>query len=119
MATFTRQSKSSAGTTLTFNNATAAGGDIVTNSDGRTELILRNTHTAAQNVVVSGNSRQRSADAQFPAMTVPDITIPVPANGGTVQAGPFPAAYTDNNGNLNLSYSGNVGGNTLLVGCVG
>jgi hypothetical protein len=118
MATFSRQSKASSGTTLTFNNATAAGGDIVTNGDGRTELVLRNTHTATQNVVISGNSRQRSADAQFPALTVPDITIVVPANGGIVHVGPFPAAYTDNNGNLNLSYSANSGGNTLTVACV-
>lgn len=103
MAAITPQSASVNGTDLTF-SSTAGGGDTVDNSSGKTLLILKNANAASRTVAVTAVTTTRPASGSFPAQTVSNLSVVVPA-GGTTVIGPIPAAYNTTAGLLQLTYS--------------
>lgn len=108
MALLTRQVVQIGGTAITY-QAAAAGGDTFAPAD-RTELRVRNGHTAAQSVtvVVPGNTRYGQPE--------PDVTVSVPA-GAEYAFGPFPNDLRDpGTGLVTVTYSGTTALTVALVG---
>ena len=103
MATLTRQAKSRAGTTLTFASC-AGGGDVVDNTDGKTELIIVNGSGGALTVTVAAqvttiNTPQGNYEMTNKAKSV--------GAGATVIMGPFePGLFNNSSGQLAITYSG-------------
>jgi hypothetical protein len=85
--------------------AAGAGGDTVANPRGNTILRVNNGGGASINVTIAaGANPSRPADGTFPAMTLGNQVVAVPA-GAVRLIGPVPSAYNDAAGNINLSYS--------------
>jgi hypothetical protein len=84
--------------------APAAGGDVLPNGDGNSFLVVNNA--GASNMTVTVTAQRTSIQREgFPTVTVPDITVTVPAAKYKL-VGPFGrAAYNDGNGRVVISYS--------------
>lgn len=91
------------GTTMTANNA-SAGGDSVANQRLNTTLWVINGSGGSINVTVAAQVTTRGGDATYPAQTVSNVVVAVGA-GAQKLIGPFPAAYNDGNGNLQVTWS--------------
>lgn len=84
----------------------AGGGDSVANPKGNIILRVTNGGGGSINVTVAaGPNPTRPADGTFPAMTLANVVVAVAA-GATRYIGPFPPAFNDNSGNLQVTYSG-------------
>lgn len=103
MAQVTPSSPSLAGTVLTA-NAASAGGDSVANLRGDVLLRITNGGGAPITCTVAAQLTSRQGDGVYPTQTVANNVITI-ANGVTRIAGPFPAAFNDGNGNLQLTWS--------------
>lgn len=96
-------------TTLTSTVSTNAGVDPgLQNSDqangnrfrlypGRTLVLIENGDVSTRTATIPAQVTSRPADGRFPATTVADIVVAVPA-GAKRLIGPLPAAYADANG---------------------
>lgn len=107
MAQLAIQTHVFAGLNPTF-AAAAGGGDAFANAnDERTYIRVKNGGGAPITVTinpVSPNSVKQQGVTPGP-VSLPSYSVAVPASGD-MTIGPFPAAYTDANGNVNVSYSG-------------
>lgn len=95
-------SVTASGQALTLDNADATG-QLVRNTNGSTMLLITTGGTTT-NVTITLANKARPSDGQFPKITYTDTVIAVGANA-TVVVGPFPAAYNDANGDLNIAFS--------------
>lgn len=77
-------------------------GQLVRNTDG--VMLIVTTGGTTTNVTVTVNNKARPAEGSFPRVTLIDTVIAVGANK-TVFIGPFPPAYNDANGDLNIAFS--------------
>lgn len=85
--------------------AASAGGDTVTNPSGNVLVRVTNGSGASINLTIAaGANPTRPADGAFPAMTLGNQVVAVPA-GATRIVGPIPPAFNDGNGNVALTYS--------------
>jgi len=82
----------------------SAGGDAVLNQRGRTLIRVANGSGSSINVTIAAQSTSRPADSTWPAMTLGNGVIAVPAGQARV-IGPFPTAYNDSNGKVQITYS--------------
>lgn len=88
--------------------AAAAGGDKFTNpNDERTYVRVKNGGASPITVTVApvAPNSVKQAGATPGPVSLPNYSVPVPASGD-ITIGPFPAAYNDADGNVNLTYSG-------------
>lgn len=108
MALLARQQAKLAGTAITYSPA-AAGGDSFAPGD-RTELRVKNGHTAAQSVTIVAPGKTRWGQPE------PDITVSVPA-GAEYAFGPFPTELADPaDGLVDVTYSGTTAMTVAVVG---
>jgi len=104
MAVITPVSPSVAGTNPAAVSA-AAGGDTIPNPRGNAIVRVQNGGGASINVTVAvGPNPTRPADGSFPAMTLANQVVAVPA-GAARLIGPIPPAFNDGNGSVQLTYS--------------
>lgn len=103
MATLTRQASARTGTSLTFASC-AAGGDVVTNADGKTFLLVVNGSGGALTVTVA---------AQVTSLSTPYGTLEMSNKAKSVGAGetaiigPFePTLFNNSSNQLAITYSG-------------
>jgi hypothetical protein len=104
MAALTVQNISKTGLAAAFTAAAAGGDSFANDSTERTVLHCKNTNAATRDVTIVA---QRTT-ANVPgggAVTIPNITVTIPATTGDVEIGPFPDAYNDSNGNVQVTYS--------------
>lgn len=85
--------------------AASAGGDAVPNTRGTSFVRVINGGGGSINVTAAAQLTSRGADSQFPAQTVANVVVAVPAGAARV-IGPFPSAYNDGNAKVQLTYSG-------------
>lgn len=112
--TQTPQSLSSNGVTPTMVAADATGHKF--RNTGKEFLLVYNAHaTVARIVTVTPVTTERPSSAVFPSLTVPNIAVSIPALT-RVLIGPFPSAYNDADGNVNLAFSASGADLTLAVG---
>lgn len=102
MADIAVQQPSNTGATLTM--GAAATGDKAVNPKGRLMLQVANGDASPHTLTIPAVTTTRAAEGQFPAMTVPDIVVAVPA-GATKLIGPIPNAYNDANNKITTNYS--------------
>jgi hypothetical protein len=103
MATIALQDSAQAGTSLTFSNA-AAGGDVASNADGSTLLIVKNASASPMTVTVAAtDTTSRDSNVGFVAQASVAKAI---AAGATAILGPFsPAGFNNSSGQLAITYS--------------
>lgn len=103
MATLTRQKLLTAGLLGTYSSA-AAGGDVVTNSDGKTFLHVKNGSGASINVTIT--AQQTSTEVNhYGTLTVSNVVVAVGA-GAEKFIGPFPqTAYNNSSDQIAITYS--------------
>jgi hypothetical protein len=77
-------------------------GHLVRNTDG--VILIITTGATATNVTITVNNKNLPASGSFPRVTLTDTVIAVGSNK-TFFAGPFPTAYNDANGDLNIAFS--------------
>ncbi len=104
MATLTPVSAALTG--ATFSPAAASGGgDQFANPRGSAFLYVKNGSGGSLSVTMAAVMTTRPAEGAYPAMTVGNNVVAVPA-GAERLIGPVPSAYNDGNGNVQLTYSG-------------
>lgn len=91
------------GATMTPASA-SAGGDQFANPRGTGVLYVKNGSGASINVTIPAQVTTRPADGPYPAQTVGNLVVAVPASGERL-IGPIPSAYNDGNGNTQITYS--------------
>lgn len=104
MATITPVSPSLTGATFTP-AAASGGGDQFANPRGNAFFYVKNGSGGALSVTLAAVATSRPADGAYPAMTVPNNVVSIPA-GAERLIGPIPSAYNDGNGNVQVTYSG-------------
>lgn len=82
----------------------SAGGDAVPNPRGRAVVRVANGSGGSINVTFAAVLTNRPADGQFPAMTLGNGVIAIPA-GAARLIGPIPTAFNDGNGKVQITYS--------------
>lgn len=103
MAALTIQTVAASGLAPAY-TAAAAGGDSIANDYQRNTIAhVKNGGGASINVTVAPYITSKTVP-DVGVITVPNIVVAVPA-GSDRMIGPFPANYTDANGNVNLAYS--------------
>lgn len=104
MATLTRQKVVIGGLTPSY-AACAAGGDVVTNDDGKTFLHVKNSSGGSLTVTVTAQSTSVNTGTHG-TLTVSNVAIAIPA-GQERMIGPFPKqAYNNSSKQLAITYSG-------------
>lgn len=104
MAALTVQTIVAAGLAPSYAAASAGGDTIANDSQKNTFLHVKNASGGAITVTIA--PAQSSVNvADVGAVTVPSMVVSVPATTGDRMIGPFPAAYTDANGNVAVTYS--------------
>jgi hypothetical protein len=103
MATVTPQDLSLAGVAPTA-NAASAGGDLVNDPYGDTVLRVTNGSGASINATIAVVSAARPGDGRFPAQTISNQVVAVPA-GASRLIGPVPSAFRDTNSRFSLAWS--------------
>lgn len=83
-------------------------------NDGQTLFVVENSNAATRTVSVAP-VQTNVQTVQAGPVAVPTITNTIAATTGRLILGPFPTAYNDANGNVNVTYSANAG---LTVGAV-
>lgn len=88
-------------------SAASATGDTVASpaNDERTFIHVKNAGGAAIVVTINPVSPTSAKVQGAGVLTVPAISVSVPATSGDRMIGPIPQAYIDAGGNINLSYS--------------
>lgn len=104
MADITPQYPGVAGSTPTVTSC-AAGGDAVIDPTNEAFILLTNGSGGSLTATIVAQATTRQADGAFPAQTLANQAIAVPAGAARV-AGPFPAAFHDSNGKIQITYSG-------------
>lgn len=107
MAQLTINTHAFAGLDPTFAAASAGGDAFVNPNDERTYIRVKNGGASPITVTVSPvtpNSVKQAGATPGP-VSLPNYSVAVPASGD-ISIGPFPAAYNDAGGNVNVSYSG-------------
>lgn len=85
--------------------AAATAGDAIINQRGNALLRVNNGGGASINVTLAaGSNPVRPADGNFPAMTLTNQVVAVPA-GASRLIGPIPPSFNDGNGKVQLAYS--------------
>lgn len=82
----------------------AAAGDAVLNAKGTTLLRVNNASGGSINLTLAAQQTTRAADGTFPAMTLANQVIAVPA-GASRLIGPINPAFNDGNGYVQMSWS--------------
>lgn len=83
----------------------SSGGDAVLNPRGNAIVRVTNGGGSSINVTLApGANAVRSGDGVFPAMTLGNQVVAVPA-GASRLIGPIPPAFNDGNGKVQMSYS--------------
>jgi len=85
--------------------AAAGGGDQFANPRGNAFLYVKNASGGALTVTLTAQTTARPADGPFPAQTLANNAVSVPASGERL-IGPIPSAFNDGNGNVQVTYSG-------------
>ena len=85
--------------------AASGGGDSVNNARGNTFLRVNNGGGGSINVTIAAQIATRPADGTFPAMTLANNVVAVPAGQQRI-IGPIPPAFNDSGGNAQITYSG-------------
>ncbi|MDX2277717.1 MAG: hypothetical protein NW206_19880 [Hyphomonadaceae bacterium] len=102
--TLTVAGVTSSGVTSAPASANADGSKFLCPADGRTFLRVKNASGGA--IVVTVEAQQASVNAPgIGTVTVPDITVSVPATTGDKLIGPFGAAYIDSSGYCHVTYA--------------
>ena len=105
MAVLTREKITESILEPSFNNADTGSGDKIKNNDGKTFLLIKNPGASSATVTVAAQGTSIDVPGYGP-MVKANLAVPVNA-GEEKLVGPFPAsAWSDSNGDLNLSYSG-------------
>lgn len=106
MATLTRQAVNEDGADLTFASA-AGGGDVVTNADGKTFLLVRNGSGGSITVTVTEQiSGTTVEDPVYGTVSKANAAVAI-ADGGTGVIGPFKKqAFNNASNQIEISYSG-------------
>ena len=105
MADITPVALTHVGATPVSANAAELGDAIVTPT-GRAVVRVTNGSGSSMNVTVDVPTAKatRGADGTYPSMTLADQVVAVPA-GASRMIGPFPPAFVDSNGKVQLTYS--------------
>lgn len=85
--------------------AAAAGGDAIVKADGKAFARIINGGGGSITATVVAQQTTRPKDGTFPDMTMANQAVAVPAGASRV-IGPFPPAFIDANGKVQLTYSG-------------
>lgn len=85
--------------------AAAAGGDQFANPRGNAFFHVNNASGGSLTVTFTAQATTRPADGVYPAMTLANNAVAVPA-GTQRLIGPIPSGYNDGNGNVQVTYSG-------------
>lgn len=85
--------------------AASVGGDALINPRGNGLLVVNNGGGGSINVTIAAQTTARSGDGFFPAQTLGNNVVAVPAGAQRV-IGPIPAAFNDVNGKAQITYSG-------------
>lgn len=104
MAALSIQSIVAAGLAPTYSAASAGGDTLLNDTQKNTFLHVKNASGAAITVTIAPYVASVNV-ADVGAVSVPNISVSVPATTGDRMIGPFPASYTDANGNVNVAYS--------------
>jgi hypothetical protein len=106
MATLTRQAVNEDGLDIVFASA-AVGGDVVTNQDGKTFILVKNGSGGAITVTVAEQvSGSTVEDPVYGTVSKASATISI-ANGGTGIMGPFKkTAFNNASNQIEVTYSG-------------
>lgn len=81
-----------------------AGGDSIINTKANATFIVNNGSGSSINVTFAAQQNPRPTDGTFPAMTLSNNVVAVPA-GGMRLIGPIPSAFNDGNGKVQVTYS--------------
>lgn len=85
--------------------AAESGGDAIPNPRGNVLIRVNNGGGGSINVTLAvGPNPTRPADGTFPAMTLTNQVIAVPAGQSRI-IGPVPPAFNDGTGKVQVSYS--------------
>lgn len=101
-----QQGTQAAGLTPTL-VAASSGGDAFVN-DGQTVLVVENSNAATRTLTVAPVITSVQKDGAG-TLSVPSMVNTIAATTGRAILGPFPAAYNDANGKVNITYSANAG----------
>lgn len=106
MALLTVYDMVEAGVSGTANFASAgASGDLVPNGGGDVFLLVKNGSGSPITVTVPAQKTSMQREG-FGTVTVPDITVDVPATTGAMLIGPFGRArFNNGNGQVTVQYS--------------
>lgn len=104
MATLSRQTIDEDGVTVIYANA-GGSGDVVTNTDGKTFLHLKNPGASTATVTITAQNTSKEV-AGWGTLTKSDVVITLTT--GTEQfAGPFAIdAFNNSSGQIALTYGG-------------
>lgn len=84
--------------------AAASGGDTMDNPRGNVLIVVANGGGSSINVTLVAQQTARGAGDGFPAMTLGNQVVAVPA-GETRIIGPVPSAFNDAAGRVPIAYS--------------
>lgn len=104
MADLAVQNITKAGLAASFVSAAAGGDAFVNDNTERTVLHVKNSNGATRDVTITAQRTSVSVPGAG-TVTVPNIVVTIPATTGDVEIGPFPEAYNDVNGKVQVTYS--------------
>lgn len=115
MTAIALQTISAAGIGPTYQAATAS--DTIPNAtpDDRIFIHAKNTNAATATITINPVSPTVVKANGVGNVSVPAITVTVPATTGDRMIGPIPAAYIDGTGTINLANTGTITNLTLAA----
>lgn len=115
MAAITLQTIAAAGIGPTYQAATAS--DAVAGAPGDETVFIhaKNTNAATATVTINPVSPTTVKVPGVGTVTIPAISVTVPATTGDRMIGPIPAAYIDATGTITLANSGTITNLTLAA----
>ena len=115
MSAIAIQTISATGLGPTYQAATAS--DAIAGADGTERLFIDalNTNAATATITINPVSPTSAKVPGVGQVTVPAISVVVPATTGHRMIGPIPAAYIDATGNITLANTGTITNLTLAA----